>query len=82
MNVRLSTDEAGIRSTYALTGRWNDRDWNGYGAGTVKALAVAAGVGTDGGYAVTVELAVGSMPSNGNTADFAAVLGTVAVSTA
>jgi hypothetical protein len=82
MKVRLSTDEAGIRSTHGLTGRWNDRNWNGFGAGTLKALTAAAGIGENGGYAVTIELAVGSMPANGPTADFEAVLGTAAVSVA
>lgn len=82
MRVRLSTDENGIRTTYALKGRWNDRSWNGFAAGTVKALTVSAGIGPDGGYAVTIELGEGAMPAAGQTADFAAVLGSAAVSDA
>jgi hypothetical protein len=80
MKVCLSTDETGIRNTHGLTGRWNDRPWNGFDAGTVRALAVAAGVGTAGDYAVTVELIEVSMPKGARTADFAAVLGAVEVS--
>lgn len=80
MRVRLSTDADGIRTTHALTGRWNDRPWNGYAAGTVKALSVSAGIGADGGYAITVHLFAGAMPAAGLTADFAAALGDAVVS--
>lgn len=79
MRVRLSTDAEGIRTTYALSGRWNDGPWNGFEAGAVKALSVSAGVGADGGYAVTVELFEGVMPAGAQTADFAAALGAAAV---
>ena len=80
MQVRLSTDVDGIRTTYALTGHWNDRPWNGYAAGTVKALSVSAGIGADGGYAVTVHLCEGVMPAKGLTADFADTLGAAEIS--
>ena len=75
MRVRLSTDAEGIRTTYGLSGRWNDRPWNGFAAETVLASSVSAGVGTDGGYAVTVELRECDKPPAGRTADFAAALG-------
>jgi hypothetical protein len=79
MRVRLSTDAEGIRTTYTLTGRWNDRPWSGFETGAVKALSVSAGVGSDGGYAVTVELLEGVMPAGALAADFAAALGAAAV---
>ena len=75
MQVSFSTDLDGLRAAHDLTDRWNDRPWNGFAAGAVSAVMVSAGIGRDGGYAVTVELREGTIPARGRTADFAATLG-------